>query len=121
MDDWEKAIAHWLPDVWYEGKVCDAGASFQYDGFDKTDEIWICSECGAIKNGSQVRTEGGVPHKVPRPPPSRDLGFRLLDAMKIESYFSQEHNEWVVEGFCDSDLLTAITKAAAALADKEQP
>lgn len=116
MTDLEKAISKWLPDVWKPGQKCK--------GCVKGTRIKFIE--GAARNPNLVHE----PHDIPCPPATRDLGFRLLEVMlrkhgAIVSLVNERGVLGVIVNMAlnkrDSDLLTAIIKAAAALADKEQP
>lgn len=111
MTDWEKALAHWLPDEWTP-ELCKG--RLVIPSIANVD--WVCMECRRSFD-SYVDT-----HTIPCPSPSRDLGFRLLEVTKFDCTYSALTSMWIVgpRGTFDSDLLTAITKAAAALASKEQ-
>lgn len=90
MTDWEKAIAHWLPKVWTPGSPYgDMPYEFRSHSID-----------------------------YPCPPATPELGFRLLEAMIMQCGYDYVFNEVAGHGFSGRDLLTAIIKAAAALAEK---
>lgn len=122
MTNWEDAIAHWLPNVWTPGR---RGIRRLY---------------GSVTEWEYHPTHPAAVD-IPCPPPSRELGFRLLEAMVDKGFqpsicYAYETQDWGVGiefvddelGFVkalpdvifDADLLTALTKAAAALAEKEQ-
>ena len=126
MTDWEKAM-RWAG-LWTPGQRCELGWPF-------------CLHPQMIAYDADEWARSGVtagPHDIPCPPPSRKLGFQLLEMMILKlitvqvgegSYEDEDPaicrlkppftDDWI-EGKAP-DLLTALTKAAAALADKEQP
>lgn len=110
MTDWERAISTRLPEVWTP-RVCTICEPHEH--------VYLTQHLGF--SGS---------HDIPCPPPSRDLGFRLLEAMLRDCtlalvgwlegkfYFHESPASPASE---DPDLLTVIIKAADALAEKKQP
>lgn len=118
MTDIEKAVSRWLPDVWQPGQRCSKLASVAVYHISTS-----CSLCGA-------RHFYDEDHDIPCPRPTPELGFRLLEAIKITArynpYLNSNKGGWIVEhpdrkgaGVSDPDLLTAIIKAAATLVDSE--
>ena len=101
MTDWEKAM-EWAG-LWIPGQECKG--------------------CTIYLSYEAVEAWGYAPyhrqHDIPCPPPSPELGFRLLEAMKGSTRWMQTDQLWLVSGgnsfvyAHDPDLLTAISKTAA--------
>lgn len=121
MTDWETAIAHWLPEVWTP-KPCKG--RLIVPGIANVD--WWCIDCHEYFD-TCVET-----HYWPCPPATPELGFRLLEAIHkrdiyvcfwtsgVEIGINRDREFDVFVDYAEGDLLTAIVKAAAALAKKEQ-
>lgn len=116
MTDLEKAASKWLPEIWAPGRMC-AGPDLSPGKSLYCEHEYLCG------------------HSISCPSPSRDLGFRLLEAMLAKRpqdivlhMFLDDDKRllyavrigWITDDFSDPDLLTAIIKAAAALAEKDQ-
>ena len=142
MTDWEKAIAHWLPQVWTPGRKCE-GVLFPENYHARDECPYICAACGYATAPMNAGLASRIirDHDKACPSPSRSLGLRLLEAMVAKGFqpslcYAYEVQEWGcgVE-FVDDDLgfvkalpdvvfdldpLTAITKASAALARQNE-
>lgn len=128
MTDLEKAVSKWLPQLSGE---CPNLLLIRSDYHQQDETIYECCLCGYATEPPRAgfATRISRAHNQPCPQPTRELGFRLLEAMKCWATWNSQLNEWVVSGgphqsipqVDDPDLLTAIIKAAAALADMGQP
>lgn len=127
MTDIEKAASKWLPDIWQPGRKCKVSK-------DNKGEMAYAQKDGVLTCLIHYLPVG---HDLPCPPATPELGFRLLEAMLRRLVSIHLHEGSYEEGdpvWChlkqafnnhsadvsDPELLSAIIKAAAALADKDQ-
>lgn len=117
MTELEKAVAKWLN--WKPGQKCPGRLTPNF----RDEHTFECEECGQF-----VWSDG---HDIPCPQPTPKLGFRLLEAMRQNRVDYSLHtmdgkvncvlftHDGSVSSLYVEDELTAITKAAAALAEKD--